>query len=68
VSVATEPILLRPRLLDLERVQQVCGNIGRDLALRTMHDVGVVRLGRRIFVRPEDLDRYLERLREEITS
>ncbi len=60
----TEPLLLRPRLLNLDQVREACGGIGRDLALQVMHAAGVVHLGRRIFVRPEDLDRYLEEQRE----
>jgi hypothetical protein len=51
--------LLRPRLLNLEQVRTSCGGIGRDLALKVMAECGVTRLGRRAFVRPEDLDAYL---------
>lgn len=57
--------LLRPRLLSLEQVRESCGGIGRDLALDVMHAAGVTRLGRRIFVSPEALDRELARRREE---
>lgn len=57
--------LLRPRLLSLEQVRASCGGIGRDLGLRIMAEVGVLHLGRRVFVRPADLDAYLERRREE---
>ena len=60
----SDALLLRPRLLSLEQVRATCGGIGRDLALRIMAEVGVVHLGRRVFVRPEDLDAYLARLKE----
>jgi len=68
MSAGTEQLLLRPRLLNLEQVREVCGGIGRDLGLRVMAECGKVSLGRRVFVRPEDLDSYLERLREATTS
>jgi|GEM_PF-5567871 len=61
----SEAALLRPRLLSLEQVRVTCGGIGRDLALKVMAEVGVLHLGRRVFVRPEDLDAYLEKRREE---
>ncbi|MHB8613553.1 MAG: hypothetical protein ACYDAL_14160 [Candidatus Dormibacteraceae bacterium] len=61
----TETLVLRHRLLNLEQVREVCGGIGRDLALDVMHAAGVTRLGRRIFVSPERLDVELERRREE---
>lgn len=60
-----EQLSVRARLLNLEQVREVCGHVGRDLALETMHAAGVTRLGRRIFVRPSDLDAYLERKKEE---
>ena len=61
-TAADHALLLRPRLLNLEQVREACGGIGRDLALQVMHGAGVTRLGRRIFVSPAALDRYLEQL------
>jgi len=61
----SDALLLRPRLLSLEQVRATCGGIGRDLGLRIMAEVGVVHLGRRVFVRPADLDAYLEKLHGE---
>jgi len=61
----SETSFLRPRLLSLEQVRTTCGGIGRDLALKVMAEVGVVHLGRRVFVRPEALDAYLEKRQQE---
>lgn len=58
------PMLFKPRLLGVEDVRRTCG-VGRDLALQLMHEVGPVRIGRRLLVRPEDLDAHLSGLREE---
>lgn len=52
----------KPRLLGVEEVRRTCG-LGRDLALQLMHEVGPVRIGRRLLVRPEDLDAHLAQLR-----
>lgn len=64
VHLADPVLVLRPRLLNLEQVREVCGGIGRDLALQVMHAAGPTKLGRRIFVDPDALDRHLERLKE----
>lgn len=64
----TDALLLRPRLLNLEQVREVCGGIGRDLALQLIHAAGPTKIGRRIFVSPDALDRHLEQLRQEQAS
>jgi hypothetical protein len=61
----TEALLLRPRLLNLKQVREVCGGIGRDLALQVMASCGKVSIGRRIFVTPESLDAYIAHLKQE---
>ena len=62
----TEPgdrlMLFKPRLIGVEEVRRTCG-VGRDHALQLMHAAGPVRIGRRLLVRPDDLDAHLAQLR-----
>lgn len=50
-----------PLLLDAQDVARLC-RVDRHQALLLMHAAGSVRLGRRVRVRPADLDAYLARL------
>jgi hypothetical protein len=52
-----------PMLLDAKQVAASCG-VDRHEALRLMHAAGAVILGRRVRVRPQDLDDYLSRIRK----
>lgn len=59
-----DQVLVSPRLLDTERVMQMC-SCGRHAARALILSAGPVRLGRSLRVRIEDLDRELERRKEE---
>jgi len=56
--------LLRPRLLDVKDVMATC-HVGRDQAFALMARAGRLKLGRSVRVRPEDLDRAIEELKEQ---
>jgi hypothetical protein len=60
----TEPLLLRPRLIDVRDVMATC-KVGRDRAFQLINAAGRIKLGRSLRCRPEDLDRVLEQLREQ---
>lgn len=58
-------LVLRPRLLDVRDVMTTC-HVGRDRAFELMNSAGRIKLGRSLRCRPEDLDRVLVELREEV--
>jgi hypothetical protein len=67
-ELAAVPVAFKPRLLGVEDVRRACGGIGRDLAFQLMHEVGPVYLGRRLFVRPDDLDAHIAQLRQDASA
>jgi hypothetical protein len=61
-----EPLVLKPRLLlGVKDVQEQTG-LGRDAVLVLMRRAGPIRAaGRRLLVRPADLERVFEELKED---
>lgn len=58
----------RPALLDKPQAQARLGGISRQTLdrLRLRGELGVVRIGRRVFFLADDLDAYVERNREAV--
>ena len=56
----------RPGLLDKDRARLALGEISRQTLdrLRRRGELADVRIGRRVFFRPEDIDDYIERRRQ----
>jgi hypothetical protein len=51
-----------PPLLDIKDVRRIFG-VSPDIAYQIMHSCGVIKLGRSLRVRPEDLESYIEQQR-----